>query len=321
MSLEQPHFPHQLEGKALWQWRQQALRQAETKGIPPAEVDWLLQGLCQVDRLALSLGTLAEQFAISSAVSFQELQELWQKRVGDRVPVQHLVGATPWRNFTLAVSPAVLIPRPETELLIDLAGALVSDHPQGRQLAQGIWVDMGTGSGAIALGLATAFPEARIIATDISAAALAIAQQNAQANALGDRIEFRQGAWFEPLHDLTGQLAGVVSNPPYIPTEIVSTLQPEVARHEPHLALDGGDDGLDALRHLVTAAPQFLRDGGLWMVEHMAGQAEAVAQLLQAPQTYGAISIHADLAGIDRFVTAQQLGRRLPQENTAWMLK
>jgi release factor glutamine methyltransferase len=123
---------------------------------------------------------------------------------------------------------------------------------------------------------------------------------------LGDRIEFRQGAWFEPLADLPGQLAGVVSNPPYIPTEMVPTLQPEVARHEPHLALDGGDDGLEALRHLVSAAPQFLREGGLWMVEHMAGQAAAVAQLLQATQSYGVIATHADLAGIDRFVTAQQ---------------
>ncbi len=308
MPVNQPRFPQQIAGKALWQWRQQAQKQAEAEHIPSAEVDWLLQGLCQVDRLALRLGTLAEQLAIPSTVDLAKLQSLWQKRVGDRVPVQHLVGATPWRNFTLAVSPAVLIPRPETELLIDLAVERIAAHPQGQALAQGIWVDVGTGSGAIALGLATAFPNARIIATDVSAAALAIAQQNAQTNGLGDRIEFRQGAWFEPLQDLAGQLAGMVSNPPYIPTEIVPTLQPEVARHEPHLALDGGDDGLDAVRHLVTAAPQFLRDGGLWMVEHMAGQSEAVAQLLQATKTYGAITTHADLAGIDRFVTAQQVG-------------
>ncbi|NJN20510.1 MAG: peptide chain release factor N(5)-glutamine methyltransferase [Leptolyngbya sp. RL_3_1] len=294
----------------MWKWRQQALKQAQLENIPSAEVDWLLQGVCQVDRLTLRLGTLAEQAAIPSAIALEALQNRWQKRVADRVPVQHLVGSTSWRNFTLAVSPAVLIPRPETELLIDLAMELVSAHPQGRELSEGIWVDVGTGSGAIALGLAVAFPAARVIATDISGAALAIAQQNAQMNGLGDRIEFRQGTWFEPLADLQGQLAGVVSNPPYIPSEMVLTLQPEVVRHEPHLALDGGDDGLEAVRHLVSAAPQFLREGGLWMVEHMAGQAVAVAQLLQATTSYGAIATHADLAGIDRFVTAQQLGNR-----------
>jgi release factor glutamine methyltransferase len=299
---------HQIGGPVLWQWRQQALQQAQLENIPSAEVDWLLQGVCHVDRLALRLGTLAEQAVIPSQISLEELQKRWQKRVCDRVPIQHLVGSTSWRTFTLAVSPAVLIPRPETELLIDLAMALVSTHPQGQELSEGIWVDVGTGSGAIALGLATAFPQARVIATDISGAALAIARQNAQANELGDRIEFRQGTWFEPLADLQGQLAGMVANPPYIPTEVVPTLQPEVARHEPHLALDGGQDGLDAMRHLVTTAPQFLQDGGLWMVEHMAGQAEVVAELLQVPQIYGAIATHADLAGINRFVTAQRIG-------------
>ena len=197
MSLTPSQFPYQISGQRLWEWRQQAQQQAQTANIPSAEVDWLLQGLCQVDRLTLHLG-IAAQTTIPSTVSLQDLQRCWQQRVRDRVPVQHLVGMTHWRTFTLQVSPDVLIPRPETEILIDLAVELVSKHPNGAELAQGIWVDMGTGSGAIALGLARAFPQAQIIATDISYEALAIAQHNAQINGLGDHIEFRQGTWFKP---------------------------------------------------------------------------------------------------------------------------
>ncbi|MDB9526455.1 peptide chain release factor N(5)-glutamine methyltransferase [Oscillatoria sp. CS-180] len=299
-------FPYVISGSALWTWRSQAIADAQSHQIDVAEVDWLLQQVCQLESLAIRLGTLAHQSEVPSAVPLAELRTLWQRRIRDRVPVQHLVGKTQWRNFTLHVSPAVLIPRPETELIVELAAAIVAQSPQAEQLTQGIWVDLGTGSGAIALGLAEAFPQAEILAVDISVAALEMAQRNAKENGLSDRIQFLNGSWFEPLSHLRGQLTGIVSNPPYIPNAIIPTLSPEVSQHEPLLALDGGEDGLTAVQHLIQEAPQYLRPDGLWITELMANQASKVMTLLAETHQYVAIQSERDLAGIERFVVARK---------------
>ncbi|MEM9162313.1 MAG: peptide chain release factor N(5)-glutamine methyltransferase [Cyanobacteria bacterium P01_F01_bin.4] len=299
-----PPCPASVSGQALHAFRTWAIQQAHSADIPLDEVDWLLQGVTPLDSLALRLGTYRDQATIFIRFPLDTLKAKWQQRLRDRMPVQYLVGETPWRSFMLRVTPAVLIPRPETELMIDIAREWVDNSPRRAGLERGVWVDLGTGSGAIALGLAAAFPDAHIIATDISAAALAIAQQNAERHQLADRIEFRQGAWFEPLTDLKGQLAGMVSNPPYIPSERVLTLQPEVTHHEPHTALDGGQDGLDEILHLVKDAPDYLVKGGFWLLEIMAGQAEAVLGLLQLQSLYSGLQAHLDLAGIQRFVSA-----------------
>ncbi|MEO1400678.1 MAG: peptide chain release factor N(5)-glutamine methyltransferase [Cyanobacteria bacterium J06635_1] len=299
-----PPFPASISGQDLYTWRTWALQQAAAADIPPNEVDWFLQGVTELDNLALRLGTYQDRPAIATCFCLDTLTAKWQQRVRERVPVQYLVGETPWRDFMLMVTPAVLIPRPETELIIDIAREWVDNSPRRTELEQGIWVDMGTGSGAISLGLAQALPDARIIATDISAAALAIAQQNADRHQLADHIEFRQGAWFEPLSDLKGRLAGVVSNPPYIPSQMVLTLQPEVTHHEPHNALDGGQDGLDDIRQLAKAAPEYLCPGGIWLIEMMAGQAEAVYSVLQHHSAYCGIQTYPDLADMQRFMGA-----------------
>jgi release factor glutamine methyltransferase len=292
---------YEVSGVDLWHWRQQAQAQAIEAGIPVAEVDWLLQKLAMLDRLALRLETFKMRENIPLKLAFTDLSGLWQKRLQQKVPVQYLVGSTPWRQFSLKVAPAVLIPRPETELLIDLAVQASRHHSA---LQQGHWADLGTGSGAIAIGLADAFPDAILHAVDQSAAALEIAQSNAQTLGLNNRIQFYLGSWFEPLAHLTGSLNGMVSNPPYIPTGLIATLQPEVAQHEPHTALDGGTDGLDCIRHLVNMAPCYLKSGGVWLVEMMAGQAEMVRELLEAQGSYRDIQIYPDLAEIDRFALA-----------------
>lgn len=259
--------------------------------------------VADVDGLALKLGTVQGRSRVTLRFPLAELERRWHQRLTQRVPVQYLVGETPWRDLTLAVSPAVLIPRPETELMIDLATAAVANSPIGEQLAAGLWVDMGTGSGAIALGLAQTFSAASILAVDFSTEALAIAVENAARVGLNDRIAIYHGSWFEPLAAYRGQLSAVVSNPPYIPSALLPTLQPEV-NHEPTAALDGGDDGLTALRILVNQAPDYLVAGGLWLVETMAGQGEAVKVLLEARGGYRDIHIWLDLAGRDRFVQA-----------------
>ena len=290
----------QVSGAALKQWRRDARAQALAADIPIEEVDWLLRELTGLDRLTLRLEIFRDGAELSLPLSLADLTDLWQQRVRDRVPVQYLTGTAPWRQFTLHVSPAVLIPRPETELLIDLALAAAPDFLSSP------WADLGTGSGAIALGLATGFPLAQIHAVDCSPEALAIARINAQVYGLGDRIQFHLGSWLQPLTHLRGQLGGIVSNPPYIPSQMVQELQPEVAQHEPHSALDGGADGLTCVQQLVRESPEYLRSGGVWLVELMAGQAIAVAELLHQNGSYREIQIHPDLAGIDRFVLAHR---------------
>ena len=290
-----------VSGLELWQWVNQAAAEARSSDIPLAEIDWLLQELAGLDRLALRLESFKDLPKIELKLSLSELAQLWQRRLQERVPVQYLTGVAHWRHFSLKVTPAVLIPRPETELLIDLAVEAVKSYGVN---PKSLWVDLGTGSGAIAIGLACALTNARVYAVDCSSEALAVARVNAENLGFGSRINFYQGLWWEPLGFLKGQVSGMVSNPPYIPSSTVLTLQPEVVRHEPHLALDGGFDGLDCIRHLVETAPDYLESGGVWLVEMMAGQAEAVADMLESHGSYGKVQIFSDLAGIDRFALA-----------------
>lgn len=298
-----------ISGEVLWQWRQQAI--AAIPEIDPRsladlsqELDWLLLEVSDLTPLDLRLKPVVTQ-TIQLWVTLEQLEQLWQQRVRQQVPVQHLTGTTHWRQFHLRVSKDVLIPRPETELLIDLA--VEATQPSSACKNMDLWADLGTGSGAISLGLATAFPQAMIHAVDCSELALAVAAENVHTYQLQDRICLHLGQWCEPLVSLKGQFSGIVSNPPYIPTKTLPTLQPEVVDHEPHLALDGGGDGLDAIRDIVAIAPQYLQSGGVLLLEMMCGQDRAVEALLTAQGQYTQIQIHADLAGILRFAQAYRI--------------
>jgi release factor glutamine methyltransferase len=292
-----------ITGWELWTWRKWALDIAIARGIGEREVDWLLQSVADLDRLTLRLESIAADKSIEMAIPLDRLSALWLDRVERDRPVQYLVGKTFWRDFELIVSPAVLIPRPETESIVDIAVDLSTSTQQ-----QGIWVDLGTGSGAIAIGLAKTLTAASIYAVDYSPAALEIAQLNATRLGVIDRIDFSHGNWWSSLTQLQGKVAGMLSNPPYIPSQEVLQLQPEVAKHEPHLALDGGNDGLAAIRILVDTAPIYLQAGGIWLVEMMAGQGTAVADLLARQGSYTDIQIIEDLAGLDRFAFARLRG-------------
>jgi release factor glutamine methyltransferase len=312
-----------ITGRQLWEWRRWAVGIAHSHGISDYEVDWLLQSVASLDRLTLRLASIGNEQSIKISIPLDRLSALWLDRVNDRKPVQYLVGKTFWRDFELVVSPDVLIPRPETESIIDIAVAASNSIQQ-----QGIWVDLGTGSGAIAIGLAKTLLDAEIHAVDYSDKALKIAQINANRLGLIDapsvgvganlpldttsdlkqscqRIHFSQGSWWSSLAHLRGKVAGMLSNPPYIPSEEVLRLQPEVADHEPHLALDGGLDGLAAIRILVNTAPEYLQPGGIWLVEMMVGQGVAIVDLLVKQGRYTDIEIIDDLAGLDRFVLAR----------------
>ncbi|BCU10523.1 MULTISPECIES: peptide chain release factor N(5)-glutamine methyltransferase [Microcystis] len=290
-----------ISGQELSQWRQQAIADLEQAQLSPKEVDIFLQAVTDIDTLSLRLQSFREREKIPLSYSWSEITKRWQKRLQSRVPLQYLLESVVWRNFTLKVSPEVLIPRPETELLIDIVGETVRGEDGG------IWVDLGTGSGAIAIGLASILTKAEIYAIDYSQTALAIAKENIINTGFAERIILKQGSWWTPLEKWQGQISGMLSNPPYIPSAEILDLQIEVREHEPRLALDGGEDGLTALRYLVATAPDYLRSGGLWLVEMRAGQGEKVAQMLENQGNYRQIQIINDLAGFDRFVLAERI--------------
>ena len=301
-----------ISGRDLYCWYRGAKQAAIASNTDPGEVDWLLQTIADLSSLDLRLGTFKSLAQIQSKKTLLELDWLWQQRLQERLPVQYLVETVFWRRFQLKVTPAVLIPRPETELIIDLAlehNRIVDSNQQ--------WVDLGTGSGAIAFGLADVFPTATVHAVDLSRDALKIARENAanigltkleeassfQGGVSLTNIHFYRGSWWSPLTSFKGKITGMVSNPPYIPAAQIDELQPEIA-HEPRMALDGGDDGLDDIRHLINSAPQYLVSGGMWLIELAIGQADTVVELLKQQGEYYDMKIFADLNGIDRFVLA-----------------
>jgi release factor glutamine methyltransferase len=286
----------------FWEWYDRQVVAANQNDVSVYELDWLILRTNNLEKLDLRLRSPDISQKITDEI-LTNLDQLWQKRVSDRIPVQYLTGSVTWRNLELQVTPAVLIPRPETELIIDI----ISENCQAPIYQEGIWVDLGTGSGAIAIGLAQHFAatKVKVIAIDYSESALEIAKLNAVNN--NQKIDFYHGNWFEPLAklNLENKLTGLVSNPPYIPSIEVLNLQSEVTNHEPHLALDGGGDGLDAIREIVNTAPKYLISGGFWIIEMMAGQAGIVRSLLTANGNYTNIKIHQDYAGIERFASAQ----------------
>ena len=207
-------------------------------------------------------------------------------------PVAYILGRKGFWTLELEVTPAVLVPRPETELLVERALALGPGEPA--RVA-----DLGTGSGAIALALASARPQWRITATDISAEALAVARANALRLRLS-RVELIEGDW---LGCLSGTFHLLVSNPPYVAAEDPALGQPELMR-EPQLALVAADDGLAALRVIIRAAPAYLEPGGWLLLEHGATQAAAVAGALVA-RGFAQVRSHRDLAGRERMTEGQ----------------
>jgi len=218
------------------------------------------------------------------AAALQACEALVARREAGE-PVAYILGRRGFWRFELRVTPDTLVPRPETELLVELA---LDRLPAGRPLRV---ADLGTGSGAIALAIAHERPLARVVAVDASAAALGVAQGNARALGLAN-VEFREGDWLQPLAGESFDL--IASNPPYI---ALGDPHLDALRHEPALALASGADGLDAIRAIAGDAPRCLAAGGWLLLEHGIAQGAAVRALLEA-------------AGFDEVATAQDLERR-----------
>jgi release factor glutamine methyltransferase len=222
----------------------------------------------------------------------QRFRQLLERRVAGE-PIAYIVGTRDFWTLTLAVNPSVLVPRPETELLVERALALGPEGPAAI-------ADLGTGSGAIALALASERPQWKVTAVDISAAALNTAQANATSLELNG-VEFLEGEWFAPLKGRRFHL--IASNPPYV-SESDAALKDATLQHEPQIALASGPDGIDAIREIVLAAPDYLERHGWLLLEHGSDQAAAVAHELVG-RGFGHVRSHRDLAGHWRLTEAQ----------------
>lgn len=225
-------------------------------------------------------------------------KNLIRRRVS-HVPVAQLIGVKEFMGLEFDVTPDVLVPRPETELLVQTAVKLLERRQKPSTIA-----DIGTGSGAIAVSILHCLDHINAAAVDISPAAIAVARANAVKFDVDDRINFCVGNLLEPLSGK--KFDAIISNPPYIPTAVIDELQPEVARHEPRIALDGGSDGLDCYKKIIGGAAQLLNDNGFIALEIGIDQAHAVKNLLDDTGQFGAVDIVRDLSGIERIVLAHK---------------
>ena len=256
------------------------------KGVdnPRLDAEVLLSHILCRDRLYLYVH-YDQPLSVEELAAFRECV---RKRAA-RVPVAYITGEKEFFGLTFSVSPAVLVPRPETELLVETVVKRLAGNPAPRI------VDLGTGSGAITVSVLTQLPQATAVAVDISAAALAVAQTNAKRHAVAERVEWKQGDFWQPV---SGLFDAIVSNPPYIPAADVRTLAPEV-QNEPVLALDGGLDGLDYYRRLLSDGDAYLAPGGFIAIEIGINQAAAIGSLAgQSP--FMVADVTADYAGIER---------------------
>ena len=267
------------------------------KGVesPRLQIELLLAHLLQMPRMKLYLN-------FARALTEPELEALrvLVKRRAAREPLQHIVGSTSFCGLEIVVNRDVMIPRPETELLAERAWQFLSGLTSGPSTV----LDFGTGSGCLAIVIAVKCPSAAVVAVDSSAAALEVARQNAAQHGVSDRVQYLladglAGVPAESCFDL------IVSNPPYIPSAEIATLQPEVRDHDPLVALDGGADGLDHYRRLASGAGPRLASRGKLMVELGDGQRAAVSEVFGS-QGWRVESVERDDAGCERILIARR---------------
>jgi release factor glutamine methyltransferase len=260
----------------LLDWAIQELRRGDFES-PQLDARLLLQRATGCSREDMILEPERE---VAPAIA-DHFRRLVTRRLAHE-PVSRILGEREFYGRTFKVTPDVLDPRPDTETLVDLALPLMG--PSSRIL------DLGTGSGAIIITLLAEWPDATGVATDFSAAALAVAAANAEALGVADRLSFVQGSWFGAV---SGRFDLIVSNPPYIPSADIAGLEPDVRAYDPHLALAGGSDGLDPYRVIAAKAANHLMPGGCAVVEQGAGQADDVTAI------FAAAGFHLVRQGID----------------------
>jgi release factor glutamine methyltransferase len=271
------------------------------RGITTARLDGevLLAHALATDRIGLYL-TYESVVPADTLESYRSLV----RRRSKREPVAYITGEKEFYGLPLRVTPDVLVPRPETEILVENVVNRVRKSERGQRCRA---LDVGTGSGAVAVAVAKelASEDAAVVATDISEAALAVARWNAERNGVASRVEFRHGDLLSVVQ--SGEtFTAVLSNLPYIPTCDFGSLEPEVAEFEPRLALDGGEDGLELIRALVDAVPTIVRPNGWLALEIGVGQAERVVDRIRQTAAFKEPTVIRDYSGVERVVLAQK---------------
>jgi release factor glutamine methyltransferase len=282
-------------------WAATVLR---SSGIDDAEIDAevLLRFALECDRTRL-YGRYREKLDTSQWERYQQLIE----RRAKREPVAYIVGAKEFMSLEFEVNRDVLIPRPETELLAEFAVRFLNENIRANLAATPMVTDIGTGSGCLAVTIAKTLPQAVVYASDVSEAALTVAERNARRHGVAERVHFRRGDVFEAFEndDLHGKVHLIVSNPPYVSRSELGELQPEIRGFEPEIAYLGGDDGLSFHRKLVNGGAPFLTDSGVLAFEIGFGQAEEVRKMVASDGRYDLVDTLIDYAGIERVIVAR----------------
>lgn len=277
-----------------------------SKGVESGRLDaeWLLASALGTERLQLYL-----KYDRPVGPEEREVFKQQLRRRACREPLQYILGRAAFRELELVADPRALIPRPETEVLVEEVLAWAKDRKSGL----GTVMDIGTGTGAVSVSLAVEGVCEQIVATDISEGALEVARLNAQRHGVEALLDFRRGSLFE-IVDAGEAFDVIVSNPPYVATGERAGLQPEIRDWEPSEALFAGDEGLDVIQPLIAEAPEHLTDGGLLALEVGLGQAERVTRQIDDSGRFEPARVRRDLGGLPRVIMAERKTRATPQE-------
>ena len=272
-------------------WKKKQL----SKGGDQQSFEVLLDCIGDISTRDLNLKILNPKGNLHLKKNLEFLESVWEDHLIRSCPIQYLCGITYWRDLKLKVTNKVLIPRPETELIVDIVFNVFR-----RKSEKLFFAELGTGSGAISIALALAYPFSEGVATDIDQDALEIATKNYINSSKQSNLKFYCGNWWSPLENFKGKLDLAISNPPYIPKDTYEKLPKEVKNFEPKVALLGGEDGLKHIKEIIQKAPLFLKEKGWLILENHFDQGEKVKQLL-IKNKFTSIEIVKDLSGIGRF--------------------
>jgi len=272
-------------------WKKKQL----SKGGDQQSFEVLLDCIGDISTRDLNLKILNPNGDLHFKKNLEFLESVWEDHLIRSCPIQYLCGITYWRDLKLKVTNKVLIPRPETELIVDIVFNVFR-----RKSEKLFFAELGTGSGAISIALALAYPLSEGVATDIDQDALEIATKNYIKFSKQSNLKFCCGNWWSPLESFKGKLDLAISNPPYIPEDTYEKLPKEVKNFEPKVALLGGEDGLKHIREIIQKAPLFLKEKGWLILENHFDQGEKVKELF-IKNKFTSIEIVKDLSGIGRF--------------------
>jgi len=272
-------------------WKKEQL----SKGGDIQSFSFLLESIGGITTSNLNLISINLEGYLHLKKNLEYLESIWNEHLLKSCPIQYLCGITFWRDLKLKVTNKVLIPRPETELIVDI---VFNKYPNKSEKL--FFAELGTGSGAISIALAFAYPFSNGLATDIDQDALEIATKNYTDFSKQSNLKFYCGNWWSPLEIFKGKIDLAISNPPYIPKDTYEKLPKEVKNFEPKIALLGGEDGLKHIRKIIQKAPLYLKEKGWLILENHFDQGEKVKQLF-INNKFTSIEIVKDLSGIGRF--------------------